>query len=256
MGGCLVFFEPRRTEMQIEAYLPALKKNVQVRGMRVREMDVLSDKRALLSGTAVDLILAGCCLDESIDISKILSADRNALFTAIRRATYGDEYEFNIGCPACGTRALYSVDLAQLPIIEGDEEMIKRQIDDPKTLHKFKFPICGKMAYWSFATSADEKERLKIIKNNQDKKATKSLLLTIKNVEGLKDEGIPLKVFVNDLEAEDAEAFADYYKECEPGVDDKIDLICENGLCNSEFQVVMPLDRENFFKRSTKKKKK
>lgn len=241
----------------VDSELPALQTTVKVRGMKVAEVNLLQDRKALMSGTSVNEILKACTEEGFFSEKKpedLLSGDRNRLLIDIRRATFGGEYDFKVSCPGCAQQSLYSVDLGNFKNLEGQKELVKAQLADKKALHKFKFPVCEKTALFKFRDGVDEKKAIENAKNKGDQLATSNLLLAIKGIEGLASDGIPLKAFIQDLEAEDADAFAEYYKDCEPGVDDKVELICPNGMCNTSFEVRMPLDRENFFKRSSRKK--
>ncbi len=239
----------------LEMELPASKETVQVRGMTVKEIDLLANKKAILSGDAADRLLQDCLLTEDMLVNDLFHTDKNSLLIAIRRATYGDVYEFEIRCPECNTKQVFEINLKELPILEGNRELVDRQLKDKDALHTFQLPSSERKILWNFSTGADLKKAIKIRKTKGDSLASANLILRIKKIEGLAEEGIPIKKFIEDMPAADAEAFAEYYEESEPGFDKKIELCCENGLCGAEFETELPIDPVNFFRRSARKKR-
>lgn len=238
----------------MEVYLPALDKTVNVRGLKVKEIDSIADKRQLMSGDAIEKMLQDCLTDSEVKAGELLSGDRNALFMGVRRATYGDEYDFSLKCPTCGHSAMYGISLASIPVIKGDRDLVNKRMEDKTFLAPFKFKECGKTAHWRFKDASDMKKGLAIQKNKAESQISQSMLLLIQKVDGL-EEGVPLKRFIEELGAGDAQDFVDYYKTVEPGLDDEIELICESGLCGTEMKVTMPFDPVNFFKRSVRTKR-
>lgn len=235
--------------------LPASKQEITVRGMKVSEMNLLNDRAKMMNGQAAEELLSACLeKKEGVDLQKMMACDRNAILFAIRRATFGDEYDYTVQCPHCQTRSTYGINLNELKPTEGNADLVAKQLADPTALHPFELPEGKRTVYWSFSIGADLKKAIDIRKRKGDQLASALLQLRIKKVDGLAEEGKSVKTFLEEISYGDAEAFMDYYRECEPGYDEKIQQVCQNGLCGAEFEIDLPIDIETFFKRSVRKK--
>ena len=82
-----------------------------IRGMKVREERILSDRKLAKAGGQVDELLAACWEetvdagpydfgDKEIDWGKVLQGDRFVALLKIRALTYGPEYAFAVSCQA------------------------------------------------------------------------------------------------------------------------------------------------------------
>src|SRR5262245_59513947 len=87
-----------------------------LRGMRVREEKVLTDKKLAWSGGQLDELLAACwedtldpgpyVFDGRMEWGKVLQGDRFYALLRLRALTYGPEYAFALVCsdPRCRKR--------------------------------------------------------------------------------------------------------------------------------------------------------
>ncbi|GAB1376895.1 hypothetical protein MASR1M48_17470 [Lactococcus petauri] len=232
--------------------LPALGIEVPVRPMKVKEFDLLTNQVKMASGDALEELLIACIEgDQKPDVTKMLSADRNALLIGIRRATFGNMYEFSVKSPfdSEGKTQTFEVDLSLLELKEGNRELVKKRLENPDATFPYEMAD-GTKILWRFTDGTDVKKALKAMKS--DTKATQDLLLRIVKVEGLEDKGIPLKRWLGDLNYADMQDFNDYYEENSPGVDETIELVCQR--TGEPFTVKLEISTENFFKRSSRKK--
>lgn len=232
--------------------LPALGIEVPVRPMKVREFDLITNQAKMASGEALEELLSSCLeCDPKPDVSRMLSADRNALLIGIRRATFGNMYEFSVKSPFDHENKpqTYEVDLSQLEIKKGNTELVKRRLENPEATFPYEMAD-GTKILWRFTDGTDVRKALKAMKS--DSKATQDLLLRIVKVEGLEEKGIPLKRWLSDMNYADMQDFNDYYEENSPGVDETVELICQK--TGEMFTVQLEISAENFFKRSSRKK--
>lgn len=242
--------------MSIKVMLPALKQEVEVRGLKVKEIDILTDKKKIQSGDAINQILRECVLDpKDLNTDTLFEADRNMLFIGIRRATFGDIYEFRIKSPydPNGKPQEFDIDLSQIEISHGDQDLVRKQIEDKNATFSYPLGETGLSLKYRFITGEDHKMLIRMLKGVD--KASANLLLKIKGVEGWEDDTkkIPLKTFIKDMDYCDIAEFNDFYEEKAPYIDDKIILECmETG---EEFETRLQIDIENFFKRSSRKKR-
>lgn len=241
--------------MELEVFLLASKRDVTLRGMKVKEVNQLTNRQAMSSGAAMEAILKDCLVTPGVDLDDALQADRNCVFFGIRRATFGNEYDFKVKCPACSEPADYEVDLAKLDVNEGNPAMISEALADPKATFPFVLPESGSTVRWRFLRGRDNKKIIEMQKKKSDRLASESLLLRVVEVDGLREAGIPLKRWAEELDAGDLQALTEYIDSCTPGYDDKIHVYCQNGLCGARIDMTMPIDAESFFKRSSKTKR-
>lgn len=234
--------------------LPALDQEVEVRSMKVSEIDILTDRKKMAQGDALDKILKNCLITENLDPVKMLSSDRNALLIAVRRATFGDLYEFASRSPfqTDDKNQDFEVNLSDLEMFGGDRDLVNKWIEDPKATFDYKME-CGKIIEWRFVDGNDFKKMLQSIKRGADR-ATADLLARIVSV---KENGEkiqePLKRFIQNMDFVDMDDFNEFYKEKAPYVDDLINLECQE--TGQDFEVRLQLDVENFFKRNSRKKR-
>ena len=80
-----------------------------IRGMKVREERILSDRKLAKSGGQVDELLAACWKEtvdagpydfgeKDIDWGQVLQGDRFYALLRVRALTYGAEYAFAVSC--------------------------------------------------------------------------------------------------------------------------------------------------------------
>lgn len=232
--------------------LPGLDQEVEVRGLKVREINALTDRQKMMSGEGLDHILASA-LDPpgQVEPKKLLAGDRNALLVGIRRVTWGDIYDLEVKCPACSQKAEYEIDLSKVQHKKHREDFAKAQYSDPTALHAYELPQSGVKVYWRFLDGFDDEKRVKISRTKGDQMTTEVLALKIRKAEGF--EG-PIKRFIEEMTAVDAQEFSEFYEECEPGLDSKVEITCKNSMCMEEMKFDMPIEPGNFFKRSATKK--
>ena len=228
--------------------LPGCQRDVDVLSMKVYDMELLTDIAKIKSGRAIKAILTRCLKTPDIDIDTLLTCDCNILLLAARRATFGDDYDFTTFCPACGDSAPYTVDLSQMEPKPGDQELVQRQLQDPKALFPYTFPECGVVARCRLRTGPNAQNP----QASSGQRILDALLDRIVTVDDLNKTGMPLKVFLrNELSAGDAIAFFEHYADVEPGVDDQVQLVCSK--CGSEFETTISLESTGFFRRSKRK---
>lgn len=59
-------------------------------------------------------------------LDQMLTGDWEAMLLAIRRATFGNDVEYRLSCPACGQRSEISIDLSSVPVrsLDGPEDRV------------------------------------------------------------------------------------------------------------------------------------
>jgi hypothetical protein len=70
-----------------------MKETVEIRSMTAREEDILTSRALIKKGTVITELIKSCLIDKRIDVSTMLSGDRNALMVALRVTGYGAEFD-------------------------------------------------------------------------------------------------------------------------------------------------------------------
>lgn len=255
----------------IEITLPGLQKKVEVRNLKVKEVDMMTNRAKMVSGEGLDELLQSCMLGTvGIDTCYMLEGDRNSIMMAVRRATFGDDYDFRTNCPHCDETNIYTVDLSKFPNMPGNREFVDKTYEwigkhaamidgKDKKAHSQTEPLMpcklpsGITVHYRLESAGDHKKLLKGLRSNVGKKATIKLLLKIKKADEL-PQGAPVKAWIPEMDWDDLEAFNEHYVDNAPGIDDKIELTCDNGFCGEVFETKLEVKTENFFKRSSRKK--
>ncbi|MEM7495510.1 MAG: hypothetical protein AAF471_05110 [Myxococcota bacterium] len=225
--------------------LPGCNRDVDIRGMSTGEMDLLTNPAHVKSGRALRTIVKKCLLTPDIQLENLLYGDFIVLTIAVRRATYGDECDFIAQCSFCKHGGTYTVDLSQLPARQGDRELVERQLQDPEACHAYTFPECGRTARFRLEQGEQQPVTPKQLR-------VETLQRRIVAVDGLKESGTPLRVFLRDeLPGGDTSDFLRYYDQVSPGIDDEVRVNCTG--CGVEFQCNMSPGLESFFDRSKQK---
>lgn len=216
------------------------RETVEIKAMTAREEDILTSRAYLKKGTVVSELIKSCLIDKSIDPRDLLTGDRNALMVAVRITGYGSDYNAEIECPECGTKAPHAFDLAGLPI---------RRLEIPPVspgmnLFDFVLPYSKKVVKFRFLTGRDEEEivatsdKQKKLGMSTDTTITTSLLYSIVSIDGVEDRA-KISAFVKMMPARDSLALRNYIRDNEPGILMKQETTCP--ACGHAEEVSMPL---------------
>jgi hypothetical protein len=102
---------------------------VNVMPMRAADELLLKSPDALMSGLAIEKVIASCV--EVRDVMQLPTQDIDTLLLAIRSATYGPMMGISAVCPECEAENEYEVDISHVldTIVELEEEYVVR-LDD------------------------------------------------------------------------------------------------------------------------------
>jgi hypothetical protein len=195
---------------------------VEMRYMRAKEEDILTNQNYIQNGTVIDKLLQSLIVTPCT-YGDLLVGDKNAILIASRILGYGKDYEFEY----LGQKQV--VDLSLIKHKEVDYSLIKSGENN----FAFTLPSTGTNITFKLLTHADEvliDQEVKGLKRlNKDSSAELSTRLKrmITSVEG---DSTPktIRDFVdNYLLARDSRAFREYIRQVQPDVDLK--FYPENG---------------------------
>lgn len=219
---------------------------IEIRSMTARDEDILTSRALLKQGKAVDALLRSCILNKAIDITQMLTGDRNAVMVAIRITGYGADYQAQLDCPKCDEKVKATFDLSQLPI----KPLGKEPREEGKNEFEFDLPVSKKKVVFKLLTGADEKDlsdllsRTQKMGNGVEGGVTARLLMSIISLGGETDRN-KLAQAIRNLPARDSRAFRAELDKVSPGVDMTQKFSCPS--CGEESEVNVPIGTEFFW---------
>lgn len=216
------------------------RETVDIKAMTAREEDILTSKSYLKKGTVITELLKSCFIDKNIDPRDLLAGDRNALMVAVRVTGYGSDYDAEIECSECSTKAPHSFNLGELPIKRLEINPVALGMN----LFEFTLPYTKKVVKFKFLTGKDEEEILatsekqKKLGLSTEATVTTSLLYSIVSIDGIEDRA-KISSFVKMMPARDSLSLRNYIKDNEPGIIMKQETSCPS--CGHVEEVNMPL---------------
>jgi len=210
-----------------------------IREMTATEEGYLASPKLMKSGEAFEKILRNCIVEKDIDLDDMLVGDRYYLMLAIRRLTFGDDYDFKVRCSSCGQTSTLSVNLAELPVKNLDGNV--------DTTHTITLPRTGKKITFRLLRGRDEKKIATTLRKNPQELIRLSLYLHTVAIDG--DENVSEKFFET-LPGADSLHYRRKIDEVTCGVDTTVEATCPE--CDNEFEVQLPISENFFFPNSRK----
>lgn len=226
-----------------------------VRGLKVREERILTDRKLAKSNAQLDELLRACWVEthdpgpyavgeRGLDWDAVLQGDRFYALLAIRIATYGPTYAFSVTCgeERCRARFEWELDLRELPV--RALSAASRALFTSGNRFETVLPDAQRRVVFRLMTGADER-RLPMLRRNADG-GTMTAVLAHRCVE---IEGITAQEkrrFIEDLSMSDADALVDAMNDADCGVTTKIDVECTECLATQEIE--LPFGRTFFSK--------
>ena len=213
---------------------------VDVRAMTAREEDILTSRALIKKGTVISELIKSCLVDKRVDVSQLLSGDRNALMVALRVTGYGADYNVEADCPACGAKSKQTFNLSELELKPLDLDPV-----EPGTnLFETMLPVTKKKVRFKFLTGADEEEILTIQERKKkaggmgDNVVTTRLQFSIVAIEGKTDKNL-INSFIRNMPARDSLHLRNHIDKHEPGIDMTSHMDCPS--CSETSEVRIPL---------------
>jgi hypothetical protein len=218
------------------------RKTVDIRAMTAKDEDILMSQAYVKKGIVIDKLLESCIVDKSIDVSELLTGDRNTVLVAIRVTGFGSEYKSTVVCNHCGTRSVESFNLTDLKLKNLDVEPVSPGTNE----FEINLPVSKKTATISLMTSAVEKELKETETRNKEvlginpdsNRITSRLFNIIQSIDGIRDRN-KIKKFIDAMPLRDSRAIRKFIRDNEPGIDMNSSYNCSS--CEQEAQVTLSL---------------
>ena len=215
-----------------------------VRGLRVKEEQILTDRQLAKSGGQIDALLAACweetldpgpySFDGKPDWGKVLIADRFVALVHVRIATYGPTYAFDLPCERCGERIEWELELDQLPVRELSVESRSTFLGGNR--FRTHLPDAGRAVWFRLLVGNDERMLPQLRQANRDKVLSASLAHRVVEVEGVAEKG--RRAFLEDLALGDVKALLTEVERVDGGIETSIDIQCPS--CQAVQAVDLP----------------
>jgi len=222
-----------------------------LRGMKVREQRIFSDRRLAKSGGTIGKLVEDCTdgvldagpytlsADGTLPWPKVCQGDRFAAALAIRAATYGPHYDFRWHCDACREQNDWRVNIL--------EDLPKRLLspEDLETFistNRFEFGVAGGVVAFKVAVGADEQVMAQNARRFKDAPISGALMTRIVDVVV---DGEPLKPkdrlpWLEDLGMADVLLLIEEMERRDCGVETTIGVECQS--CGAEQELDIPFD--------------
>ncbi|MGE0327256.1 MAG: hypothetical protein AB7K71_18385 [Polyangiaceae bacterium] len=225
-----------------------------IRGMKVREERVLTDRKLAKSGGQIDQLLTACW-EETHDAGlyslsdagrlnwgTVLQGDRFYALVMLRVLTYGPEYAFAVSCQngGCRARIEWEFDLRELPVRELSEE--SRTAFAAGNRFEAKLPDTGQRLWFRLMTGDDERKLPALQRSNPDRVLSSVLNYRVLEVEGVEPK--QKRQFLEDLSLRDADFLVDEFDRVDCGIDTTIEIECPE--CFTTQEVELPFDKGFF----------
>lgn len=211
---------------------------VTIRPMSVAEEEILSNKNYLKSGSTFRRVFDACICND-FEAKKLCSYDAYYLMYALRKYSYGDEYDLKLTCPDCEAEYDYTLDISEIPFEELDESL-----EYSRTI---KLPVSRYTVVMHVATLEDDEELEKLKRRYPNQSET---VLTYYNLtdQVLDNEGdeIPMEDwmdFFNALPVRDKGEIVNKFEK--DSMIPEITVICPK--CGAEHKMAIPM-QAGFFR--------
>ena len=220
---------------------PLSSGEIEIKQMTAREEDLLANQELIKKGKVLDKLIESVVINKSIRIEDILIPDKNAIFIAIRRLAYGDEYPVLVTCPNCLEQNRIKINLAELSYKPFNFDV------HPKGQNSFSFklPTAEVTITYKLLSQTDERsidaelEQIKKISKENTAELTTRLKYIITSIDGNTDRA-NIRRFVEDkLSARDSLAIRKHMREHNPDVDMTFDFKCS--ACDHERRLDVPI---------------
>ena len=216
---------------------------IELKVMTAKEEDILTSKNLMSKGIVLDKVLESLVIEKAINPADMLNCDRDAVFLAIRRMAYGDEYQCKMACPRCQHENDLTIDLSKMdnkPFDFSPYTKGKNEFD-------FVLPVSKKTVTYKLLSKRDEdaidadiKSLQKISKGETSSEVTTRLRYALIAVDGNPDKSAIWK-FSQEIRSKDSLELRKYSRAHAPGVDMAFDFKCSECGCERREDVPMTI---------------
>jgi len=223
---------------------------VEIRFMTAKEEDILTSQSLLKSGKALNRLVESLVIDKRIKAGGLLVGDRNAILIAARQTGYGDDYEVNMTCPACGVTNNTEYSISRIrKLKESDPESVGVSVNSETGYYLLQMPKSQAMIEIKLLTAEDEsnaaRKREQRAKHKLAETLSTDLLRSIIVSVNGSDRGADIGKAIEMMPALDARHLRKIYKVVNPDIVLEDYFVCED--CGHTDDLEIPLSAEFFW---------
>lgn len=235
-------------QRSIEVELPS-KLVITVREFKVKDQDLLADKKAARRGTSTTNLLKAIALemgdpgpydfDSEIKWDKVIQGDRIVALKAARDLTWGSELHPQVTCANCETAETYTIDgdaFTVKPLPESSYDHVRT--GEPLTCH---IPD-GPEVQFKLLRGEDDKLLQALRQQSAESLASSALRYRIVSVEGVSPPD--LKEWVRELSGSAMTFLMDEFDDADGGLDTETAFSCAT--CGFGWVQDVRLDQSDF----------
>jgi len=207
---------------------------VEITEMTGIEEDVLTNRRLVMSGEAINQVLLNCVkrVGENKspamkDILDLLSGDRLFILVKLRQISLGDTVELELICPNCKEASFITVNLEGLPVTPYP---VEREF-------AYRLPVSGKEVKFGYLDGHKEKQ----LAGLKEASLTTAMISRIISVDGHP----PNKKVITDLCLKDRSELRREMLKVDAGIDTKVEVVCQG--CGGKINTRLEADRNFLF---------
>jgi hypothetical protein len=218
---------------------------IRLKGMTIREEEILSTQRFLKTGSTTRLIMERCIVSD-IDAKDLLLFDANFLLFHLRKLSYGDEYKFKLTCQSsvCEKEFEHSIKISSLTFEELPDDVTEPiRIDLPRS----KYTV---LCLLPRLVHSEELYKIRSNKKksteDEDSKTIDNLMVTCLGIYDENGEKIAEKDWEEFFAALPAIDRAELTKKTKfsSGIDELHDVTCP--YCNTKYEGSVPVGLDFF----------
>lgn len=220
---------------------PLSNGTIELKTMTAKEEDILTSRNLIQKNIVLDKLLESIIIDKIIKPDEMLICDRNAVFFAIRRLAYGDQYDAKITCGRCSKENDISIDLAKMDNRPFNfEEYTKGENN-----FTFKLPSSGITITYKLLTKKDESaielelQGLAKVYKDVSKEVTTRLAHIITSIDGSTEKNRIRKFVGEEFPSRDSLALRKHIRDTMPDIDSTFDFTCSH--CGLERKEETPM---------------
>ena len=223
------------------------QETIEIKFMTAKEEDILSSRALLKKGLAIERFIQSVIINKKIKGKSLLVGDRNAILIAARSSGYGNLYETQVACGACGEKEEFTFDLNQKKVKETNltDDITKNEDGTFEIVMPFsKFKVCYKHL------KGEDEVYLTQLASNKRKSIAVDTALTdqykrmIVSIEGHTGAQIVSR-YVEAMPTLDSTHLRKCYKETTPDVKIEEDFECSS--CGHKQELEVPFGADFFW---------
>ena len=222
---------------------------IEIKQMTAREEDLLANQELIKKGKVLDKLLESVIVNKAIKLDDVLVPDKNAIFIAMRRLAYGDDYHVSVTCPnpQCGKQNKIKINLSELAYKPFDFDTHPKGENN----FTFKLPHSGVTITYKLMHKIDEQAidaelaHIKKLSKDNTGELTTRLKYLLTSVDNNTDRSYIRKFVEEVLSAKDSLALRKHMREYNPDVDMTFNFKCSE--CDLERRLDMPIGASFLF---------